>query len=373
MSERSWRNFDFLLLAATVVLLAAGVALVYSATISAESADPLRERSFFRQLTFAASGLLILFLAAIVDYRLLGLGHWLMYALAIGALGLVALAGRSEFGAQSWLSLRGGIQPSELSKILLIVFLAKFLADREEEKHQLRWFLLSIVLMGPAIVLIYRQPDMGTAMVLAAIWLGMVFVAGIRWQHLALLAGAAAGAVPAIWFMLQDYMRERILVFANRLLHPSVAASVMDYNTRQALTSIGSGGMFGKGFLHGTQSQLYFLRVRHTDYIFSVLSEELGFVGAMGLLLVFALLLWRILRIAQIARDSFGQLVAGGVAIMILFQSVVNVGVNLGLLPVTGLTLPLVSYGGSSLWTTLLGIGLVESVSMRHKVLGFGD
>ncbi len=373
MTERNWRSFDFLLLAATVVLITAGVALIYSATISAESADPLRERSFFRQLTFGASGLLILFLAAILDYRLLGLGHWLMYALAIGALGLVALAGQSEFGAQSWLGLRGGVQPSELSKILLILFLAKFLADHEEEKHQLRWLLLSVVLMAPPIVLIYRQPDLGTAMVLAAIWLGMIFAAGVRGQHLALLAGAVVAAVPAIWFTLQDYMQERILVFADRLLHPSVSASVMDYNTRQALTSIGSGGMFGKGFLHGTQSQLYFLRVRHTDYIFSVLSEELGFVGAISLLLLFVFLLWRILRIAQVARDSFGQLVACGVAIMILFQSVINVGVNLGLLPVTGLTLPLVSYGGSSLWTTLLGIGLVESVAMRHKVLEFGD
>jgi len=373
MMERNWRNFDFLLLAATVVLVTAGVALIYSATISAESADPLRERSFFRQLTFGASGLLILFLAAILDYRLLALGHWLMYALAVGALGLVALAGQSEFGAQSWLSLHGGVQPSELSKILLILFLAKFLADHEEEKHQFRWLLFSTILMAPPIVLIYRQPDLGTAMVLAAIWLGMVFAAGVRWQHLALLAGAVAGAVPAIWFTLQDYMQERILVFANRFLRPSVAASVTDYNTRQALTSIGSGGMFGKGFLHGTQSQLYFLRVRHTDYIFSVLSEELGFVGAVGLLLLFAFLLWRILRIAQTARDSFGQLVACGVATMILFQSVVNVGVNLGLLPVTGLTLPLVSYGGSSMWTTLLGIGLVESVAMRHKVLEFGD
>jgi rod shape determining protein RodA len=373
MTERNWRNFDFLLLAATVVLMVAGVALIYSATISAESTDPLRERSFFRQLTFGASGLLILFLAAVLDYRLLGMGHWLMYALAIGALGWVALMGQSEFGAQSWLNLGGGIQPSELSKILLILFLAKFLADHEEEKHRLRWLLLSALLMVPPIVLIYRQPDLGTALVLAAIWLGMTFVAGVRWQHLAVLAGALAGAVPAIWFTLQDYMQQRILIFAERLLHPSGATSVMDYNTRQALTSIGSGGLLGKGFLHGTQSQLYFLRVRHTDYVFSVLSEELGFVGAFGMLLLFAFLLWRILHIAQIARDSFGQFIACGVATMILFQSIVNMGVNLGLLPVTGLTLPLVSYGGSSLWTTLLGIGLVESVAMRHKVLEFGD
>jgi rod shape determining protein RodA len=147
---------------------------------------------------------------------------------------------------------------------------------------------------------------------------------------------------------------------------------VVDYNTRQALASIGSGGLSGKGFLHGTQSQLYFLRVRHTDYIFSVLSEEFGFVGAVFMLLLFVFLLWRILRVAQAARDTFGQLIACGVASMIFFQAFVNIGVNVGLLPVTGLTLPLVSYGGSSLWTTLLGVGLVESVSIHRKRLDFG-
>jgi rod shape determining protein RodA len=164
-------------------------------------------------------------------------------------------------------------------------------------------------------------------------------------------------------------MRERILVFVN----PASDVSGMSYNTRQALISIGSGGWFGKGFLQGTQSQLYFLRVRHTDYAFSVLCEELGFVGAIALLLLLILLLWRILRAATLARDLGGRLIACGVATMIFVQSFVNIAVNVGLVPVTGLTLPLVSYGGSSLWATLLGIGLVESVIMRRKKLEFGD
>jgi rod shape determining protein RodA len=164
-------------------------------------------------------------------------------------------------------------------------------------------------------------------------------------------------------------MRQRILVFLN----PASDVSGMSYNARQALISIGSGGWFGKGFLHGTQSQLYFLRVRHTDYVFSVLCEELGFIGALVLLLLLLILLLRILRAASLARDAFGRLIACGVATMIFFQTFVNIGVNVGLLPVTGLTLPLVSYGGSSLWATLFGIGLVESVVMRHKKLEFGD
>ncbi len=373
MSKRMWRNFDFLLLVATILLIAIGIALVYSATISTEESTEWTERSFFRQITFGTSGLLILLLASAIDYQILGMASWLLYASAIGTLGLVAIMGQSGYGAQSWLSLRRSVQPSELVKILLILFLAKYLADHEEQRHELRWLLFSAVLMVPPILLIYRQPDLGTALVLAAIWLGMVFAAGIRVQHLGLLGIAAGAAVPAIWFSLKDYMQERILVFVNHFLNPASAASVMDYNTRQALTSIGSGGLFGKGFMHGTQSQLYFLRVRHTDYIFSVLSEELGFVGSIGLLVLFLVLLWRILRVAHMARDSFGQLIACGVGTMIFFQSFINIGVNMGLLPVTGLTLPLVSYGGSSLWATLLGIGLVESVALRHKKLEFGD
>ncbi len=369
MRKRVWRNFDPLLLVIAILIVGMGVALVYSATISTEGDNELLERSFMRQMLFGASGLLILLLASAIDYRLLGSIHWLIYLLVLGILGLVVVAGQAGFGARSWLSPRRAIQPSELSKVLMIVFLAKYLADREEQMHELRWGLFSAALVIPPVLLIYRQPDLGTALVLAVIWMGMVFAGGIRFLHLGLLGMGAAAAAPAIWFSLQDYMQERIIVFLN----PARDVSGMSYNARQALISIGSGGWFGKGFLHGTQSQLYFLRVRHTDYVFSMLCEELGFVGAMVLLLLLLILLWRILRAARLARDSFGRLIAYGVATMIFFQSAVNIAVNVNLLPVTGLTLPLVSYGGSSLWTTLLGLGLVESVVMRHKKLDFGD
>jgi rod shape determining protein RodA len=373
MIKPVWRNFDFLLLLTTVLLLALGIVLIYSATISTEGDTVLSERLFFRQATYAAGGLFILLLASVVDYQLLGLMSWVVYALAIAALALVAVVGQQGFGAQSWLNLRRGIQPSELSKILLIVFLAKFLGDRHEQRGDLRLLLYSAALLIPPVFLIYRQPDMGTALVVLAIWLGMIFAAGARLVHLGLLGLAMGAAVPLVWFSMKDYMRERVLTFVNQLTSPTGAASVADYNTRQALTSIGSGGLFGKGFLHGTQSQLYFLRVRHTDYVFSVLSEELGFVGSVAVLLLFVILLWRILHTATLARDHFGQLIACGVATMIFFQAVVNIGVNVGLLPVTGLTLPLVSYGGSSVWATLLAIGLVENVALRHKTLEFGD
>ncbi len=369
MERRLWRSFDLLLLISIILIIGIGVALIYSATISTEGSDPLSERSFFRQLTFAASGLLIALFVSAVDYHLLESVHWLIYIAAVGMLALVLVIGQPGFGAQSWLSLRGGIQPSELAKVLLIVFLAKYLADHEERMHDPRWLVFSAALVVPALFLIYRQPDFGTALVLAGIWLGMVFAVGVRFLHLGLLGVGVAAAAPALWLSLEDYMKQRLLVYIN----PASDVSGMSYNARQALISIGSGGWFGKGLLRGTQSQLYFLRVRHTDYIFSVLCEELGFVGALVLLLLLLILLWRILRAASLARDAFGRLIACGVATMIFVQSFVNIAVNVGILPVTGLTLPLVSYGGSSLWATLLGIGLVESVVMRHKKLGFGD
>jgi rod shape determining protein RodA len=369
MTRRLWRNFDFLLLLVTIGITALGVALIYSATFSAEVGSPLSERNFFRQALFCLSGLAILLLAASIDYHLLEHVHWLIYAATLGILGLVIVVGQVGFGAQSWLSLRRGIQPSELAKVLLIVVLAKYLADHEEQRKRLDWLLFSALLVSPVVFLVYRQPDFGTTTVLVAVWLGMVFAAGAPLLDFALLGAGLGAAGPMLWFSLKDYMKQRILVFIN----PASDISGVSYNAQQARISIGSGGWFGKGFLHGTQSQLYFLRVRHTDYVFSVLCEELGFVGALILLLLLLVLLWRVLRAASLAQDTFGRLIACGVAAMIFFQSLVNIAVNVGLLPVTGLTLPLVSYGGSSLWTTLFGIGLVESVVMRRKKLEFGD
>jgi rod shape determining protein RodA len=215
-------------------------------------------------------------------------------------------------------------------------------------------------------ILIYLQPDLSTALMLGFIWLAMVLMAGVRLLHLGTLVLAGAVASPLLWLTLQDYMRERILLFVDPQANPDDY-----YNVQQALISIGSGGWLGKGFGNGTQSQLHFLRVRHTDFIFSVIGEELGLLGTIVLFGLFTILLWRILRVAAIAQDPFGRFICVGVAVIIFLQTAVNIGVNLGLLPVTGLPLPFVSYGGSSLWTFLISLGLVESVAMRHKKLDF--
>jgi rod shape determining protein RodA len=289
----------------------------------------------------------------------------LFYLLLLGALGLVAVLGQVAGGAQSWLA-AGAVQPSEPAKLLIIMVLAKLLADQEEGQQTLGTVVRSLGIIALPALLVYLQPDLGTAMVFVAIWVGILWMARIRLRYLLVLAGLGLAALPLLWFGMEDYMRNRLLLFVNPAGDPDSY-----FNVHQALVSIGSGGWTGKGLTHGTQSQLHFLRVRHTDFIFAVTVEELGFLGAAAMMVLLGLLLWRMLRVAGRSRDGFGRLLAAGVAAMIFFQAVVNIGMNVGLLPVTGLPLPFVSYGGSFLLTSMLGAGLVESVAMRHKKLEF--
>ena len=287
------------------------------------------------------------------------------YVFVLASLGIILVIGQVAGGSQRWLG-AGQVQPSELSKILIIVILARFLADREDRLDQIGTVVTSMGIIALPMVLIYLQPDLGTALTLLAIWAAMMWMYGTRFRHLALLVAAGVAILPLAWFGLADYMRDRILLFVNPAGDPDSY-----FNVYQSLVSIGSGGWVGKGLTHGTQSQLHFLRVRHTDFIFAVTAEELGFVGAVVMILLVLFLLWRTLQVAERSRDTFGRLIAAGMAGVILFQSVVNIGMNLGVMPVTGIPLPFVSYGGSSYLTLMLGMGLVESVAMRHKKLEF--
>jgi rod shape determining protein RodA len=311
------------------------------------------------------AGLAMMYLMDCLTLRITDILRNPIYVFMLGLLGIVFVIGQASGGSQRWLG-AGMVQPSELSKIMIVVVLAKFLADREEQMEQFGTVLASLGVVGVPMLLIYLQPDLGTALTLVAVWVVMMWLAGMRFRHLFLLILAGVAALPLLWFNLEDYMRDRLMLFINPAGNPD------DYfNVHQALVSIGSGGWTGKGLTHGTQSQLHFLRVRHTDFIFAVTAEELGFLGAVVLIGVIAFVLWRMLRVAERSRDTFGRLITGGVAAIILFQSVVNIGMNLGLMPVTGIPLPFISYGGSSLLTLMLGIGLVESVAMRHKKLEF--
>ena len=374
MEKPTWRHFDLPLFLATVCLVAIGALMIYSsyeATLPPED-KPWIDNAVYRQLLFGGVGLVLYVALAVWDYRFFVTLYRWVYLGVLASLVVVLAIGSTSFGAQSWLGVGGfGVQLSELAKFLMIIVLARVLGGDDEEMESPRGFALSMVMIVPPALLIYRQPDFGTALILVATWLGMVFLSGVRWRHLLLVGGAAAVVAPVVWFQLKDYMRLRILGFFYPEKGDVVAAMQelnMDaYNVNQALISIGSGGWWGKGFLHGTQSRLYFLRVRHTDFIFSVLAEEFGFIGSVLLLALFAFVIMRLMRIAARAPDPAGRLIACGAATMLFVQAFINLGMNANLLPVTGLPLPLVSYGGSSLMATLMTLGLVQSVAMRQR------
>jgi rod shape determining protein RodA len=363
MDRRLWRNFDFVLLGATILLIALGVAVVYSSTLGTPDLADLP----YRQIVYAVVGLGIMFAVAAIDYRFLESFQKFIYVVTLALPALVFIIGEITHGAQRWISARGSVQPSELTKVLVIVILAKYLADRQEDIGRLSYVFLSIIYVIPPMILIYLQPDLSTAVVLAVTWFVMVLMAGIRLWHLGVLGIVGALATPLIWMTMRDYMRQRILTFILPVHDPLGSA----YNINQARIAIGSGGWLGRGFAHGSQSQLHFLRVRHTDFTFSVLGEELGFVGALLLIILFVIVLWRITRAASMARDTFGYLIACGVAATFSFQAIANIAMNLGLLPTTGIPLPFISYGGSSLIAFLIAEGLVQSVVMRYKKIEF--
>jgi len=363
MDRRLWRNFDFVLLGATILLIALGVTVIYSSTSgTSDLAD-----SPYRQMIYAVLGLGVMFAVAAIDYRFLESFQKPLYIVALALPATVFIIGEVTHGAQRWIGSRGSVQPSELTKILVIVVLAKYLADHQEDMGRLRYVLLSIIYVIPPMIVIYLQPDLSTAVVLAVIWLVMVLMAGTRLLHLSVLGIVGALTTPLVWLTMKDYMRQRILTFILPVQDPLGSA----YNINQARIAVGSGGWFGRGFAHGSQSQLHFLRVRHTDFAFSVLGEELGFVGALLLIILLVIVLWRITRAAGMARDTFGYLIACGVAAMLSFQAMATIAMNLGLLPTTGIPLPFISYGGSSLITFLLAEGLVQSVIMRYKKIEF--
>lgn len=363
MELRLWRHFDFWLLAVTALLVLYGLAMVFSATLTREPRVPW-EDPVYRHAAYAAMGLASLLVVARMDYQLLGNIVWFLYGGNLALLGLALALGRMSYGAQRWLEVGVlPLQPGELSKLIIIVALAKYLADREEAMDRLGTVVGSLALVGLPGLLIFLQPHLGTVVLAAAVWFSMLVMAGLKGRHGLLLLLGGLAAAPLVWLSLHPYMRDRLLTF----LYPQRDPWGTGYNIRQAIISVGSGGFVGQGFASGTQSQLNFLPVQYSDFIFSVLAEELGFVGALVLLVLLAFFLWRSLRVALLAADTFGRLTATGIWALVLVQSFINIGMNIGLLPVAGVTLPFISYGGSSLITTLVAVGLLQSIVMRHK------
>lgn len=368
-----WRRFDFLLLACALLLIALGVAMVRSATINTPDLTEL----WRRQATYAGFGLVLFLILAAIPYTTWRPLWPLLYLIAVGVLVLVLFIGQSEIGnVRRWFYIGSfRFQPSFPGMVLHVLTVAAVLTLRvrrerrlpgngseEESPPGLLFYGLSGALTLVLAFLVFREPDLSTAAIYGIIWLAMAFAGGVRLIYL-LGTGllGLAGAIP-FWYLMEEYQRQRILVFLNPEKDPGAL-----YNLRQALISIGSGGFWGQGYGGGSQSQLHFLRVRHTDFIFSVIGEELGFFGIMVVFFLFVLIAWRLLRAAVLAPDRFGRLVVVGVGAIIFVPLVINVGMNLGLLPVTGLPLPFISYGGTALVTNLAALGLAESVVMRSR------
>jgi len=365
------RDFDPVLFLAAFGLVGLGTLLIYSGSFSQfGSPDGLDfSHPVVRQAAFAVSGLLLALFFARIDYRVLGSVSIGLYIAAVAALAFVLVAGEVTHGSRRWIEIGGTpVQPSELAKLIVVITLAKYLADHQEQMGSVRVFLTSLMIAAVPAALVFAQPDLGSAVIFAAVWFGMAVVGGAPWKHLGGFLGAAVVAVPFTFIgLVTDYQRERIALWLNPERDPLGAG----FQAEQADIAIGSGGVFGKGLTHGTQTQLDFLRTETTDYVFSVLGEELGFIGAMLLFALFIVLLWRALRVAELSRDMFGRLLATGMVIYILLQAFINVGVNLGLLPVTGIPLPFVSQGGSSLIALLIGLGILQSILFRHRPFTF--
>lgn len=361
-----WRHFDAILLASVLALIVIGVLMINSATLN--SVDPDIAGAARRQAIYAIVGIVLMLITAAVDYRIWQNARKILYGLTILFLAITLLAGDSSIGGvRRWIDLSAfPVQPSELAKVLLILALAGFLAARADSIGKLKTVLSSLIYVGLPAIMIAAQPNLSTAIVYGVIWLAMIVSAGARLKHLTVLGLLGALGLPAVWLLLAPYQRDRILSFFDPSRNPSA-----NYNLTQAQIAEGSGGFAGQGYGSGSQSQLHFLKVRHTDFIFSVIGEELGFIGAVLVIILIAFLLYRLIRIADRSRDQYGQLAVIGIAAMIFFQSAVNIAMNLNMGIVAGLPLPFISYGGSSLITLLIAIGVAHSVIIRHKKIEF--
>jgi rod shape determining protein RodA len=367
--RRRLLRLDPLLLLASVVLIAVSVYLVGTATQDDIPGEP--NYYAYRQAAYGGVGVLLMLLLSRFDYSRIREWKAGLYTLMIGAILLVYAVGVSARGSRRAIELPFmNFQSSELGKVLLILALSAFMVDRlrriDDRETTSRIMLLALV---PAI-LVVAQPDLGTGFVYVAIALSILFVAGTKWTHFAALGGLGVAAVTLVLVVaptvgvevLKPYQVDRLTAF----LHPTDNPREQGYQINQSLTAVGSGGKTGRGD-EATQTRLDFLPEHHTDFIFSVLGEEFGFVGAALVLSLFALLIWRSLRILTMSKNLYGALIAGGITAMLMFQIFVNVGMTIGIMPITGVPLPLLSYGGSSVLVTFMALGLLQSIHAQAR------
>lgn len=347
------RELDLSILLTTLVLAGLGVVMVYSAT----HAYPALSHLYLKQLVWLGIGTLGLLVLASTHYHaLLDRFAWPAYFFLLALLALILATGQEVAGSKRWFTFGPvAFQPSEFAKLATVLVLTRFLVSREARIGKWDTLVGALLIAGAPMLLILRQPDLGTALVFAGTLGVMLYAAGVPVHRLAAILGVGLMSTPLVWVLLKDYQRQRLVVFLN----PNADVLGAGYNVLQSKIAVGSGQIWGKGWLQGTQGQLRFVPEHHTDFIFSVLAEEWGFIGSLVLLLIFAVLLLQALRIARQARDAEGSLLAVGLTSLLAVQVIINLCVAIGLLPVTGMTLPLISYGGSSLLATMCLIGIL--------------
>lgn len=352
------KKLDWALIICALLLVAIGLLSIYSS--SSAKGDFF---NFKKQVIFLGIGFLLMFILSFLDWRAIRENSYLILGLylicIIFLIGLFFFAPEIR-GVKSWYKLGTfSFDPIELTKIVLIILLAKYFSMRHVEMYRLSHILLSGFYTILPAILIFYQPDLGSALILVLLWLGILIISGIKLQHFLVMALCGFLILILSWsFLLRDYQKERVLSF----LEPRIEPLGMSWSQTQAKIAIGSGGIFGQGIGKGSQTQYGFLPEAHTDFIFAAIAEELGFIGILFLILLFIILIWQIMKIAILAKSNFPRLFASGLCLILISQIFVHIGMNLGILPVIGLPLPLVSYGGSSLIATFIGLGILQSI-----------
>jgi rod shape determining protein RodA len=358
---KSLRDIDWPLLLITLAISAVGILQIYSATHETKWRD-----AWWKQIVWVGVGLVLFWILSQIDYHTLMSQVYVMYGLGIAGLIAIFFVGTRVFGSRRWIPLPGGFQfqVSEFVKIVLVLLVARYLTELRKEDLHWKDLLKIAGLVGFPMLLVMRQPDLGTSLTYLPILAAGVFLAGLRWKYIAVIALAISLALPIAYTMLHDYQRERLTTFMDPAQDPKGSG----YQVIQSMIAIGNGGMWGRGVTRGTQTQLQFLPVTHTDFIFSAFGEEHGFVGVVVVLGLYFLLVMQIVQNAQTAPDRAGMFICMGVCALMLFHVLVNVGMVVGRMPVTGIPLPLMSAGGSNTISVFMMLGLVNNVRLRRFV-----
>jgi rod shape determining protein RodA len=362
--RRIFKHFDWTLLALVLSICGIGILNIYSTGASVIDAPVA---PYIKQIQWVLLGLLFMIIAFLIDYRVINQFAYIIYGASILLLLVVAVFGYASHGAQRWLDLGVvTIQPSEMMKLTLIIALARYFDDHKSmEPYRLRELFIPFLIVMLPVALILKQPDLGTGLMLLMICSSMVIFVGMNWKSMLIALAGVLSLVPIMWQFLKDYQKERLLTF----LYPENDPLGAGYHILQSIIAIGSGGFFGKGYLQGSQTQLKFLPEQQTDFVFSVFAEEWGFIGGLILVMLFmSLMIWGF-KIALHSKDLLGTILAFGITVLIVWQVFINMGMVLGLVPVVGIPLPFLSYGGSAMVSLLAAIGLLMNVSVRRFIL----